>query len=186
VFAHQLRWNAPYAAYARSLGVRDDALPQRAVDIPAVPAAAFKDAALSTVAPERAALWFETSGTTLARSGRHYLESPRLYEAALSAGFAHFIPGGAGGRTRYALLVPAPADRPHSSLGYMMATVVRERAADALWALHGDLLDVDALVAFAASARADAAPVCVAPPASRCSTNSTHAARRYRSRRARA
>jgi hypothetical protein len=165
VFAHQVRWNAPYAAYARSLGVRDDALPRRAVDIPAVPAAAFKEAALCTVAPERAALWFETSGTTLARNGRHYLESPRLYEAALSAGFAHLMPVGAGGRTRYALLVPAPADRPHSSLGYMMATVVRERAAGALWALHGDALDVDALLAFAAAARADGAPLCVATTA---------------------
>ena len=66
---------------------REATLPRTAAAIPAVPAAAFKDAALSTVAPERAALWFETSGTTQRRSGRHYLESPALYEAALLAGF---------------------------------------------------------------------------------------------------
>ena len=87
VFAHQFRWNAPYAAYARSLGITEHTLPRTAEAIPAVPGAAFKDAALCTVAPERAALWFETSGTTQARSGRHYLESPRIYEAALLAGF---------------------------------------------------------------------------------------------------
>jgi hypothetical protein len=87
VFAHQFRWNAPYAAYARSLGVSEGTLPRTAGAIPAVPGAAFKDAALCTVAPAEAAMWFETSGTTQARSGRHYLESPLLYEDALLAGF---------------------------------------------------------------------------------------------------
>src|SRR6185437_4386708 len=116
----------PYAAYARSRGVRDDALPRRAADIPAVPAEAFKDAALCTVAPERAALWFETSGTTQARSGKHYLETPALYEAALLAGFDRALLAD-GARLRYLLLVPEPHERPHSSLGFMMATVARER-----------------------------------------------------------
>ena len=166
VFAHQFRWNAPYAAYARSLGVHADALPRRAVDIPAVPAAAFKDAALCTVSPERAALWFETSGTTQARSGRHYLESPRLYEAALLAGFARFMLGDPPARPpRYAMLVPDPAERPHSSLGYMMETVARDAATESAWFLHGDALDVDALAAFVERARADALPVCLATTA---------------------
>lgn len=165
VFAHQFRWNAPYADYARSLGVRVDALPRRALEIPAVPSAAFKEAALCTVAPDRAALWFETSGTTEARSGRHYLESPALYEAALIAGFDRAILGD-GARLRYLMLVPDPRERPHSSLGYMMATVERERGdgRDG-WFLHDDRLDVDDFLAAVRAAHADAVPVCVATTA---------------------
>ncbi len=165
VFAHQFRWNAPYAAYARSRGVHDDALPRRAVDIPAVPAAAFKDAVLSTVPPERAAQWFETSGTTQARSGRHYLETPRLYDAALLAGFDRALLAD-GVPLRYLQLVPDPRERPHSSLGHMMATVARERGdgRDG-WFLHADDLDVDGFRAAIASAHADRIAVCIATTA---------------------
>jgi hypothetical protein len=165
VFAHQFRWNAPYRAYARSRGIRDDVLPRRAVEIPAVPAAAFKEAALCTFPPERAALWFETSGTTEGRSGRHYLESPRLYEAALVAGFDRALLAD-GARLRYLLLVPDPRERPRSSLGYMMATVAQARGdgGDG-WFLHGDDLDVAGFCAAVAAARRDAIPVCVATTA---------------------
>jgi hypothetical protein len=165
VFAHQFHWNEPYAAYARSLGISEHALPRSAAAIPAVPAAAFKDAALCTVAPERAALWFETSGTTQARSGRHYLESAALYEAALLAGFDRALLADRA-PLRYALLVPDPRERPHSSLGYMMATVARERGAgNAGWYLHDDHIDVARLTADVAHARADGVPVCVATTA---------------------
>jgi hypothetical protein len=165
VFAHQFRWNEPYAAYARSRGVAEDDLPRTADAIPAVPAAAFKDAALCTVAPERAALWFETSGTTQARSGRHYLETPALYEAALLAGFDRALLAD-GVPLRYAMLVPDPRERPHSSLGYMMATVARERGAgEAGWYLRGDRLDLAGLTAGVARARADGVAVCLATTA---------------------
>ncbi len=165
VFAHQFRWNAAYAAYARSLGFSETALPRTAGAIPAVPAAAFKDAALCTVAPERAALWFETSGTTQARSGRHYLESPALYEAALLAGFDRAMLADRAA-LRYAMLVPDPRERPHSSLGYMMATVARDRGAgEAGWYLHDDRLDTARLTADVARAGADGVAVCVATTA---------------------
>jgi hypothetical protein len=165
VFAHQFRWNAPYAAYARSLGITEHALPQTARAIPAVPGAAFKDAALSTVAPERAALWFETSGTTQARSGRHYLETPALYEAASLAGFDRAMLAD-GVPLRYAMLVPDPRERPHSSLGYMMATVARERGdgRDG-WYLRDDALDIARLVEDVARAQADGIGICVATTA---------------------
>ncbi len=144
----------------------EDALPHRAVEIPAVPAAAFKDADLCTVPSERAALWFETSGTTQARSGKHYLESPRLYEAALLAGFERAMLGDApGAAMRYAMLVPNPAERPHSSLGHMMATVARARGGDHAWLLRGDTLAVDDLRDFVRDAHAAGAPVCVATTA---------------------
>jgi hypothetical protein len=165
VFAHQFRWNAPYAAYARTLGISENALPRTAAEIPAVPGAAFKDAVLCTVAPERAALWFETSGTTQARSGRHYLESPALYEAALLAGFDRAMLGD-DAALRYAMLVPDPRERPHSSLGYMMATVARERGSgNTGWYFHDEHIDVTRLTADVAQAHADGAGMCIATTA---------------------
>lgn len=165
IFAHQFHWNAAYAAYARSLGIDEARLPRTAAAIPAVPAAAFKDAALCTVAPSEAAVWFETSGTTQARSGRHYLESPALYEAALLAGFDRALLAD-GARLRYALLVPDPRERPHSSLGYMMAAVARERGdGPPGWYLREDGVDLDALAADIARAHLDGVSVCIATTA---------------------
>lgn len=165
IFAHQFRWNAPYAAYARSRGVNAGRLPQRAVDIPAVPAAAFKDADLCTVEPAQAACWFETSGTTEGRSGRHYLESPALYDAALLAGFDRAMLAD-GARLRYLLLVPDPRERPHSSLGHMMATVARERGdGAAVWLVRADAVDTTAFVAATERAHAEGAAVCIATTA---------------------
>lgn len=165
VFAHQFRWNAAYGAYARSIGVTERALPRTATAIPALPAAAFKDAVLCTVAPERAALRFDTSGTTRARSGRHYLESPVLYEAALLAGFDRAMLAD-GVPLRYAMLVPDPRDVPHSSLGFMLATIARERGdGNEGWYLHGGGLDVARLTADVARAHADGVAVCVATTA---------------------
>ena len=165
VFAHQFRWNEAYAAYARSLGFDAGRLPRTAAEIPAVPGAAFKDAVLSTVTPERAALWFETSGTTQNRGGRHYLESPALYEASLLAGFDRALLAD-GAALRYAMLVPDPRERPHSSLGYMMATVARERGnGPAGWYLRETGIDVARLRADVARAQAEGVAVCIATTA---------------------
>ncbi|MGB8625145.1 MAG: hypothetical protein WCD03_03200, partial [Candidatus Cybelea sp.] len=118
IFAHQLRYNQPYARYCERLGITPDSLPPSWEAIPAVPAPAFKEAAITTFDPAGAQLIFETSGTTAARSGRHYLESSALYDAALLAGFDRFVlPDGAA--LRYLNLVPDPEESPHSSLGYM-------------------------------------------------------------------
>ena len=167
IFAHQFRWNAPYAAYARTLGVTESNLPQTAATIPAVPSAAFKDRelALTTVTPDTAVLWFETSGTTQARSGRHFLETPVLYEAALLAGFDRAMLADER-RLRYLMLVPDPLDRPHSSLGYMMKTVERERGdGHGGWFLHDDRIETDRLLFAVERAQTDGAPVCLATTA---------------------
>jgi hypothetical protein len=165
IFAHQFRWNEPYAAYARTLGISADALPQRACDIPAVPAAAFKAATLSTVAPADAALWFQTSGTTGTSGGRHYLESPTVYEAALLASFDRQMLSD-GARLRYLLLVPDATDRPHSSLGFMMDYVARTRGDGATGRyVHEDALDVAAFIADCTRAIDQAMPVCIATTA---------------------
>src|SRR5579864_47099 len=114
IFAHQLRYNKPYARYCERLGVTLQTMPERWNDIPPVPAAAFKEAALSTFDPPSAKLVFRTSGTTAGSSGTHYMESAALYDAALLAGFYDRFLRNASRPLHYLLLVPNPAANPHS------------------------------------------------------------------------
>lgn len=165
LLAYQLAHNAPYAAFAGSVGIDADHLPEEIAAIPAVPAAAFKEARLATFAESETAVWFETSGTTLGRGGRHELPTTRLYEAALLASFDRMMLGD-GARLRYLQLVPDPREQPHSSLGFMMDVVARERGdGETGWYLHDDALDVERFVADVECARADGIAVCVATTA---------------------
>jgi hypothetical protein len=165
LFAYQVARNAPYAAFARAAGYDAKRLPEGIAQIPAVPAAAFKEARLATFPASETAVWFETSGTTLGRGGRHELPTTSLYEAVLLASFDRMLlPDGA--RLRYLNLVPDPRERPHSSLGFMMDAVARERGdGDGGWYLHADALDVEAFVRDVERARADGVAVCVATTA---------------------
>ena len=95
-------------------------------------------------------------------SGRHYMETRDLYDASLLAGFDRFVLAD-GMALRYLNMVPNPADRPQSSLGYMMGRVCAERGdAQTGWYLRGDDLFIDAFVADARAAVDDGVPVCIA------------------------
>jgi hypothetical protein len=126
LFAYQLRYNAPYARYCARFGFTPAALPRSWDAIPAVPAPAFKEAALTTFDPAKAALAFETSGTTGPASGRHYMETAELYDAALLAAYDRLVLAD-GARLRYFNLVPNPRERPASSLGYMLRSIAERR-----------------------------------------------------------
>lgn len=163
IFAHQLRYNEPYARYCASLGVTPQAMPADWEGIPPVPAAAYKEAALCTFDPATAALAFETSGTTRGLGGKHYMETTALYDAALLAGFRDAMLAGTSAPLRYLLLVPDPAQRPQSSLGYMMRKVAQTYGdGREAWFLGEHALDVDGFIAAARAAAAQTAPVCVA------------------------
>jgi Acyl-protein synthetase, LuxE len=163
LFEYQLRYNARYARYCAELGVRS--APESWEKIPAVPAPAFKEAALTTFDPARATLVFETSGTTRGTPGRHYMETPVLYDAALLAGFDRFVLSD-GARLRYLNCVPNPAERPSSSLGYMMARVSDRRGDGKTgWYLRGDELLMDAFATDVRTTAAQRQPVCIAATA---------------------
>jgi hypothetical protein len=162
LFDYQLRYNQSYARYCAAIGVTS---PRSWSEIPGMPAAAFKEAALATFDPAGAALVFETSGTTIGTPGRHYMETPALYDAALLAGFDRFVLGD-GARPRFLNLVPNPAERPHSSLGYMMARVAEQRGnGHTGWYLRGDALLAEEFFSDVSSATAQAQPVCIATTA---------------------
>jgi Acyl-protein synthetase, LuxE len=163
IFAHQLRYNQPYARYCAALGVTPESLPASWETIPPVPTGAFKEAALSTFDPARAALAFETSGTTLGIGGMHYMETARLYDAALLAGFRDALLADTSSALRYLLMVPNPAQRPQSSLGYMMRKVAEVYGdGNEAWYLDGDVLHVDRFITGARAAYEHGAAVCIA------------------------
>ena len=165
IFAHQLRYNQPYARYCERLGVTLDSLPPSWEAIPALPAPAFKEAAITTFDPAGARLVFETSGTTAGRSGRHYLESSALYDDALLAGFERFVLYD-DAALRYLNLVPNPEESPHSSLGYMMARVAQTRGDGKTgWYLRDGRLLFDSLWNDLHEAVAQERPVCLAATA---------------------
>ncbi|HTX03552.1 MAG TPA: hypothetical protein VMD07_07710 [Candidatus Acidoferrales bacterium] len=165
IFAHQVRYNGPYAAFAQSLGFDERHLPQVWHEIPAVPTTAFKDATLTTFDVAEARIVFETSGTTATQSGRHYFEesSLALYDASLLAGFDHFVLDREPELPlRYLLLVP---ERKNSSLGYMMRRVAEQRGdgkSATFVDAQGEHLDVASFVAALARAFEEHVAVCIA------------------------
>jgi hypothetical protein len=162
IFEHQLRYNEPYARYCAWLGITPDALPSRWENIPPVPAAAFKEAALCTFDPQRAELTFETSGTTAGSGGVHYMERAAVYDAALLAGFRNAMLRD-NAVLRYLQLVPNPVERPRSSLGYMMARVAQAFGdGHERWYIQADELNVEAFLADVRGCIAEGIAVCLA------------------------
>jgi len=161
-FAYQCERNAPYARYAASLGRGVAHPPQTWREIPAVPARAFKDATLATFDVLQAELVFETSGTTGAASGKHYVERAALYDAALLAGFDRFMLPERP-KLRYLNLVPNPRLRPHSSLGYMMGNVsVLRGDGKAAYFLDDERVDTGGFTQACAAACREGQALCLA------------------------
>jgi hypothetical protein len=165
IFSYQCERNEPYRRFAESLGFGPSRTPASWRDIPAVPSSAFKEATLATFDIARAELVFATSGTTGQRSGKHYVEHARLYDAALLAGFDRFMLPDRP-KLRYLNLVPNPSSRPHSSLGYMMGEVsVLRGDGKAGYFLGDDDVDVDAFARALQAAVGENTPVCIAATA---------------------
>ena len=123
VFAYQYAENEPYRRYCD----RRSASPETVGDwraIPAVPTAAFKEAALICGDRSDAEVVFRTSGTTQGRERRgvHYVRDLSLYEAAALPNFcAHVLPDGAS--LPMVILGPPPELAPDSSLTWMLERV---------------------------------------------------------------
>lgn len=129
-----------YRRLLRGLGI-DPARCAHWSDFPALPAAAFRDGAVCGFDPSAAVRVFETSGTTSAATGRHYLASTVYYEISLRTAFTAFMPPLHG--HAWIMLVPAPALRPHSSLAFMLGTLA---PSDATWCVDAHYaIDFDRL-----------------------------------------
>jgi hypothetical protein len=132
-------------------------------EVPAVPASAFKELELTSLAADDRLVCFLSSGTTEQSRSRHFhsAESRALYEASLLAWFERHLLAdlndlveeqllGLVDKLPFLALTPPPASAPHSSLVHMFETVRREFGSrDSLFAGRVDangawMLDIDA------------------------------------------
>lgn len=97
-------------------------------DIPAIPAAAFKEWDVTSLPKSGRVRVFCSSGTTGHTPSRHYHseESLALYDDSLWAWFGpHLTADRDSAALRFMSLTPSSDDAPHSSLAHMMDTVAR-------------------------------------------------------------
>ncbi len=141
LFALQFKHNRPYRKFCEARKSPPDAIAHWA-QIPAVPAAAFKQLELSCLPAGERTTVFHSSGTTEQRPGRHFhsAESLAVYEAASWPWFRRHVvpdlrftiydlratrPQSDSNATSAIILTPPPAQAPHSSLVHMLAAVWR-------------------------------------------------------------
>ena len=121
--------------------------------IPAVPAAAFKELELTSLAPAERAAVFHSSGTTEQKPSRHFHSAASLavYEASLWRWFESEALGAGRAASDLAILTPPPSRVPHSSLAHMFETV-RKKLGQAESAFTGTIsIDGSWAVDFAAT-----------------------------------
>jgi phenylacetate-coenzyme A ligase PaaK-like adenylate-forming protein len=130
LFALQFEHNPPYRRWCEAR----NATPAGVTDwrqIPAVPAASFKELELTCLPADERAAEFHSSGTTATARSRHLHshESLALYESSLTTWFQpHLLPDWRTSHdfAHFVALSPSPALAPYSSLVHMFATVQRE------------------------------------------------------------
>jgi hypothetical protein len=129
LFHLQFEFNAAYRRQCLARGIKADQI-QSWREIPAVPAAAFKEIDLTCLAPEERTTVFFSSGTTRQKTSRHFhnANSLRVYEQSLTTWFAHQFPNGYP--TRVLTLTPDAHRASHSSLAHMFETLKRNLTFD--------------------------------------------------------
>lgn len=107
--------------YGRYLATFSGFDPARASweEFPALPVEAFRHEPVACFDPAQADVVFETSGTTDAARGRHYLRSTAWYCQALRQGFLQALPDLSG--HAWISLIPTFEARPVSSLSFMLS-----------------------------------------------------------------
>jgi hypothetical protein len=162
LFQLQFAHNPAYRRLCEFRGVEPKAI-SRWQEIPAVPASAFKELELTSLAPDERTTVFLSSGTTTQSRSRHFhnAESLAIYEASLLPCFERHLLAdvselvdeqllGPMDKLPFLALTPPPAAAPNSSLVHMFDSVSRALASrDSLFVGHVDAngswtLDIDA------------------------------------------
>jgi hypothetical protein len=162
VFTHQYDANPVYRRFCHQRACTPAAV-RRWTQIPLVPTAAFKLAALVCGPPAAAELEFHSSGTTrgAAARSRHHIPHAALYHAALERQFrACVLPDGA--RLPMLILAPPPDQAPRSSLVQMLERLRTTVADGGRYFIGPAGLDHAGLATALAAAERAAQPVLLA------------------------
>ncbi|HEY1489603.1 MAG TPA: long-chain fatty acid--CoA ligase [Verrucomicrobiae bacterium] len=150
LFALQCNHNAAYRKICEARRLTPDTVGHW-TQTPAVPATAFKELDLTSLAPHERATVFHSSGTTGQTPSRHFhnAESLAVYETSLLKWFGQNFFANSEFKIQNSellILTPPPEQAPHSSLVHMIETVrqissapnpvfVGKTAADGVWVL---------------------------------------------------
>lgn len=164
LFALQFRWNDAYRRICETRRVVPEQISEWQ-EIPAVPATAFKELEMTSLAPDERTAVFFSSGTTDRHRSRHFHdeESLAIYRTSLLPWFERHVlaevnklveeqPIGPLDKLPFLALTPARRAAPNSSLVYMFDAVLREFGAyDSFFVGRSDAsgawkLDIDAAV----------------------------------------
>jgi hypothetical protein len=128
LFRHQARHNDVYRGYLERKGIAAASVGDWR-EIPALPARAFKQYRVACFPEGQAARVFRTSGTTrgeAGETGRHEFKDLAHYERSAAGMFRGAV--GADRELAWLLLVPPSAERPESSLSWMLDMLARTLA----------------------------------------------------------
>ncbi|SHF66289.1 Acyl-protein synthetase, LuxE [Fodinibius roseus] len=122
VFEYQVEQNPVYRRYCGALNPEIPEHAEEYVDTPPLlPIKAFKDAGVTTRSPAEADLVFKSSGTSGMKRSVHYVADSGIYEQSLLKGFRRFYQLDRSVIWGY---TPGYAENPHSSLIYMIRTLI--------------------------------------------------------------
>ena len=164
----QFEHNLPYKRFCESLG-RCPASTKHWIEIPSLPAAAFKELELFCLPADQVSHVFLSSGTTATQRGRHLhnADSLSLYELSLLRWFEACLPLDAVARKPMLFLTPDSKAAPASSLSHMFDTIrTKFGAAGSFFAglvdkEQGWTVELDAAVDWLAKASRGVEPVLV-------------------------
>lgn len=126
LFAHQFARCAPYARFAQGRGLTPESI-ESWHEIPAVPAAAFKEMALRSFPESETKKTFRTSGTSGQKRGELHLDTLSLYEASLLASLRTLLLADLEPRrTMIRVLAPSAEEAPDSSLSHMFSVLLKD------------------------------------------------------------
>ena len=120
VFRFQFENNRFYRRFCEMEGVTPATL-KTWKDIPAMPAAAFKELMLTSFPVSKKKKVFKTSGTTQEKTGAHYFKTLELYDVSILSPFKKHVLQ--GGPYAFYFLMPTAVEAPNSSLSHMMKVV---------------------------------------------------------------
>lgn len=150
-----------YRGFCEGRG-RTPATVERWQDVPPVPATAFKHIDFCVTHGTAPEATFRTSGTshgTEAR-GRHLVPRLSVYRSSLLPPFRAHVLGAGDKRIPFLSLIPSTADRPDSSLSWMVDAAARELTSEARWLVDArGALDTNGLRAAMARSAESREPV---------------------------